>query len=142
MATTLVAPAGSSWTYDEVKTKGGTESLGDVPILTWESVEGATDYYGEQGVIDSLDGTSFRVSFQSIARRMKIKDESDDAIAQAQLDYRPGKRAVGASTPTSRAARAARSAAEKVSNPDLISELLAKIASGDLSESDLAALVR
>jgi hypothetical protein len=93
------------------------------------------------------DGTSARVSYQSIARRGRgVKDkegnvQTDDQIAAAQVAFKPGKRVGGVSTPQSRAKRAAGAAAEKVDG-DLVSALLAKIASGELSAADIEALTK
>lgn len=135
------APEGAEFVFDEVRTAKGSESLGEVPILHWNSIQSAIDYYGEQALLDVFDGTSLRVSFQSIARRYKLAGKSNAEIAQAQIDFRPGKRGGGASTPESRAAKAARRASENVQNKDLITGLLEKIASGELSEADLASLM-
>lgn len=140
MATNVPAPAGAHFDYDEVKTKRGEVSLGEVPILVWDDVDAARAYYGDEGLRDILDGTSLRVSFQSIARRMKTANKTDDEIAKAEVDFRPGKRAGGVSTPASRARAAAVKAAERVDG-DVIAQLLAKIASGEISEEDAKSLV-
>jgi len=131
------APEGAHFDFEEVKTAKGTQSLGEVPILIWDSVSAAIAYYGEEAVRDVLDGTSLRVSFQSIARRYAGAKKSIDEIAKAQIDFRPGKRAGGASTPVSRAQRAAKSAAEKVGDGDALAQLLEKVAAGEI---DLASL--
>lgn len=136
----LAAPSGSHWESEEVKTAKGATSLGEVPMLVWDTLEGAVAHYTEEGITAALDGTSFRVSFQNIARRFKIANKTDEEIAKAMVDFRPGKRAVGASTPASRAASQAKKAVEKVGGSDAIEKLLAKIASGELSADDLAAL--
>lgn len=133
------APAGSHFEFEEVKTLKGTKSLGEVPILVWDKMDAAVEHYTEEGVLNSLDGTSFRVSYQGIARRLRIQGKTDDDIAKAQLDFKPGKRAVGVATPSSRAAKAAKSAAEKVDG-DKIAAFLARVASGDISEEELATL--
>lgn len=135
----VVAPSGAHFEFEEVKTKKGTESLGEVPILVWDDPSAAIACYGNEGIIAILDGTSLRVSFQSIARRMRVANKTDDEIAQAMIDFRPGKRAVGQSTPVSRAANAAKKAADKVDG-DTIAKLLEAIASGKLSSAELAAL--
>ena len=137
---TVVAPAGSHFEFEEVKTAKGTQSLGDVPILVWEAVDPMVSNYGEDGVLAIADGTSLRVSFQNIARRYKAAGKSDDEIAAAQVGFKPGKRQVGASTPASRASRLAKAAVEKTGQGDAIERLLAKIANGELSDADLEAL--
>jgi len=140
-ALTLAAPAGAHWSMEEVKTARGTQSLGDVPILVWDDHDKFLACYGDEAVLAVADGTSLRVSFQNIARRYVAADKSMDEIAKAQIDFRPGKRQGGASTPASRASRLARTAVEKSSNSAAIEKLLEKIASGELSDADLAALV-
>lgn len=144
MTTTVTPPAGSHFEYEEVKTSKGAETLGQVPILVWDDVPAALAHFGEEGIKNVLDGTSLRVSYQSIARRLKAAKKTDDDIATAQSNFKPGKRVAGPSTPATRAARAAKAATEKVSveSQDLISALLEKIASGALSEADLAALAK
>jgi anti-sigma28 factor (negative regulator of flagellin synthesis) len=136
---TVTAPEGSHFAFEEVKTAKGAESLGQVPILVWDSVNAAIANFGEEGITDILDGTSLRVSYQGIARRLKAAGKTDDEIATAQAAFKPGKRAGGVSTPVSRAAKAAKSAAEKVDG-DLVSALLEKIAKGELSAADIQSL--
>jgi hypothetical protein len=134
------APSGSHFEYEEVKTAKGSESLGNVPILIWDKLSDAIAFYGsEESITDVLDGTSLRVSFQNIARRLKIANKTDEEIAESMLKFRPGKRVPGASTPASRAARQAKAATEKVGG-DAVEKLLAKIAAGELSEADIQAL--
>lgn len=140
MPLTVTAPEGSHFEFDEVKTAKGTQSLGDVPILVWDNAQAMIEFYGEQGVLDMADGTSARVSFQSIARRLKAAGKTDDEIATKQIEFRPGKRSVGASTPASRAANSAKKASEKVSG-DVLDQFLKKVAAGELSEDDLQALL-
>ena len=144
MPLTVPAPTGAHFEFEEVRTAKGTKSLGEVPILVWDDVDAMIAHYGKEGIKDMADGTSFRVSFQSIGRRLRSlegdKAKTDDQIAQAQIDFRPGKRQGGASTPTSRAKRAAVAAADKV-NGDAVAALLEQIASGKLSESDVNALL-
>lgn len=141
MATLSVqAPEGSHFEFEEVKSSHGTKSLGERPLLVWNDLDAMRSYYGDEGVLRMADGTSLRVSFQSIGRRMALAGKSDDEIAQAQVDFRPGERRVGESTPASRAARAAKSAADKVDG-DKITALLQRIAAGEISEEDLEALV-
>lgn len=130
---TLQAPDGAEFEFEEVKTNRGQRSLGNVPILCWRDLDKAVAFYGEQGVINSLDGTSLRVSFQGIARRMRLAGKSDDEIAKSQIDFRPGARQGGVSTPVSKAASAARRAAGKFSG-SAISEFLEKLARGEISE--------
>lgn len=139
---TVTAPEGATFEYGEVKTKAGEQTLGQVPLLVWNDLNAAREYYGDEGICDILNGTSLRVSFQSIARRGRTQNKSDDEIAQAQLKFRPGKKAVGVSTPVSRARKAADSAAQKLSNPDLLTALLAKIESGEISEDTLAGIAQ
>lgn len=139
-ALNVTAPAGAHFEFELVRTAHGTKDLGEVPILVWDNEDLARECYGKEGITDILDGTSLRVSFQGIARRFRIAGKSDDDSAKAQIEFRPGKRAVGVSTPVSRAANAAKSAAAKVSG-DKIAEFLKLIADGKISEEDLAALV-
>lgn len=135
-----VAPAGFRFDSEEVKTERGTKSLGQVPILVCETVDAAIEKYGSQGVLDILDGTSLRVSYQGIARRMKAAGKTDDEIAEAQLKFTPGKRAVGESTPASRSKRIAGEAAGKLSNPEVLEAFLAKVRSGEIDEATLEGL--
>jgi hypothetical protein len=138
---TVEAPSGSHFESEEVRTAKGTQSLGEHPILVWDNLDAARAYYGDEGVKDILDGTSLRVSFQSIARRMTIAKKTDDEIAKAQIDFRPGKRQGGVSTPVSRAKRVAGEAAEKLGEKgDLVSAFLERVARGEISDADLEAL--
>lgn len=143
MTLTVTAPAGAHFEFEEVKTAKGTKSLGEVPILVWDDVDAMIAHYGKEGILNMADGTSARVSFQSIGRRFRSlegdKAKTDDQIAQAQIDFRPGKRQGGVSTPTSRAKRAAGTAAEKVGG-DAVAALLEQIATGKLTAADLEAL--
>ena len=139
---TTEAPEGATFAFEEVKTDRGAKSLGFVPLLQWQDVDALREYYGDEGVLDVIDGTSLRVSFQSIARRMRIAEKSDDEIAKAMIEFRPGKRAVGASTPASRAKRAAGQAAEKLGDQaDAVTELLKKVASGEIDSDKLQTLL-
>ena len=136
---TIAAPAGAVFKLEEVKTDRGAKTLGFVPILAWESLDGATEFYGEDALLNVLDGTSLRVAFQNIARRSNLADKSDDEIATAQLSFKPGARQVGASTPVSRAKRAAAGAAEKMGDQaDAMTEFLAKVANGDIDPARFA----
>ena len=138
---TITAPEGAEFDLEEVKTARGTKSLGEVPILTWKSLEKAREYFGDEGVLDILDGTSLRVSYQNIARRYAQVGKSMDEIAQAQINFRPGKRAAGVSTPVSRAGNAARRAAEKLGDQaENITAFLERVAKGEISEDQLKAL--
>lgn len=137
---TVSAPAGAHFDFEEVKTAKGTQSLGEVPILVWDSLDAMVQYFGEEGVLAVADGTSLRVSYQNIARRFKAANKSNDEIATAQVGFKPGKRQVGASTPGSRAARLARTAVEKSGQSEAIEKLLAKIAAGELSDEAIEAL--
>lgn len=130
-------PAGASFEYDEVKTDRGQTSLGQVPILTWgsdeESIQHAIAFYGAEGISNILNGTSLRVSFQGIARNGKDpkKNWTDEQIAQKQIEFRPGKREGGQSTPASRAANATKKAAS-VANADAIKQLMDMVANKQL----------
>jgi len=144
MTLTVAAPTGAHFEFEEVKTAKGTKSLGEVPILVWDDINALINTIGAEGVLNMSDGTSLRVSYQSIARRFRSVDKegktkTDDQIAQAQIDFRPGKRQGGVSTPVSRAKRAASSAAEKVGG-DVVAALLEQIASGKLTAEDAKAL--
>src|SRR4051812_26193624 len=75
---TATAPEGFHFEYEEVKTDRGQKSLGNVPILVADSVEAAIALFGEEGVKNILDGTSLRVSYQGIARRMRAAGKTDD----------------------------------------------------------------
>jgi hypothetical protein len=139
---TVAAPQGAHFEFEEVRTNKGTESLGLQPILVWDDLDAARQTYGDQGVLDVLDGTSVRVSMQSIARRGAMAKKTGDQIAEMQIAFKPGKRAGGASTPVSRAQRAAKGAAEKLGDgADTISALLEKIASGEISAETLKGLL-
>lgn len=138
---TVAAPKGFHFEFDEVKTARGTKSLGERPILVCDQVSAAVETYTEEGVKSILDGTSLRVSFQSVARRMAQAGKTDDEIAAAQVAFRPGTRQVGQSTPVSRAARAAKAAAEHADG-DVIAAFLDKVAKGEISGADLAAFVK
>lgn len=146
MPLTVTAPSGSHFDMEEVKTAKGTQTLGDVPILVWDDLDALVGHIGKDGVVNMADGTSLRVAYQSIARRgrgVKDKDgntQTDDQIAQSQIDFRPGKHQGGTSTPQSRAKRAAGAASEKVDG-DVVAKLLEAIASGKLSAADIAAIV-
>lgn len=135
---TATAPTGAHFDFDTVKTDRGQKDLGKVPILVWDNLDAAIQYYGSEGIQNVLDGTSLRVSFQATARRLKLQGKSDDEIAKAELDFRPGKRQGGVSTPASKASNAAKKAAEKV-NGNAMAEFLSKIADGTLDFAKLAA---
>jgi len=138
----VTAPEGSHFEFEEVKTAKGQSSLGNVPILVWDDYSKMTEYYGEAGILTIADGTSLRVSFQNIARRMKIAGKTNDEIATAMTSFRPGNRQGGASTPVTRSARLAKTASEKLGdNAAKLEELLGKIASGELSLDEINALV-
>lgn len=142
MPTTIEAPAGAHWSYEEVKTEKGTKSLGnDNPLLVFDSVEGLKEKYGDEGLLAIADGTSLRVSFQNIIRRMKVAGKSPDEMAKAQLEFKPGKRTVGESTPASRSARVAKAAVESGAvNEDQLTKLLEAIKSGKLKPEEVDAL--
>lgn len=131
---TIAAPKGAHFDFDEVKTKNGTVSLGEAPILVWDSAEDMVSYYGEESILAMADGTSLRVSFQGIARRFRAAKKSDDEIAKAQIDFRPGKRVGGTATPGSRAARVAKTAVEKgIVDADALQRLLDRVAAGEIT---------
>lgn len=136
-------PPGARFEYDEVKTDRGQKSLGQVPILTWDESEegfnGALAYYGAAGIARFINGTSARVSFQGILRRGKQANKTDEQMALDQLNFRPGSRQGGQSTPVSRAANATRKAAQKISG-DSIAELMAKLAEDESFRNQVAAL--
>lgn len=135
------APDGAEFEMEEVKTARGTKSLGQVPILAWKNLQKAIETYGEEGVCDILDGTSLRVSFQNIARRYAAAGKSVDEIATAQINFKPGKRAVGVSTPASRAGNAAKKAAEKLGDQaDAFTAFLEKVARGEITEEQIKAM--
>jgi len=137
-ALTVAAPEGAHFEFEEVKTARGTTSLGDVRLLVWDDLDAAVVHYGIKGVMDVLDGTSLRVSFQNIARRYKAAEKSADEIAAAQVAFRPGSRMSG-TTPKSRATKAVAGAAEKIGG-DQVSKILEGIANGSISAETLAAL--
>ncbi len=133
MSVSITAPTGAHFEYESVKTKHGTEDLGEVPILVWDDGAAALEYYGNEGVCRIFNGTSLRVTFQSIGRRGKQTSKSDDEIAKAQIDFRPGSRVSTPSTPQGRAARLAKQAVEMAGdNADKVEELLQKVISGEL----------
>lgn len=140
MSLTVTAPAGSHFEFEEVKTAKGATSLGEKPLLVWDEIDAVRSTFGDEGLKDIIDGTSLRVSYQSIARRLGVANKTDDEIAAAQVAFRPGKRVGGASTPVSRAKRSAGAAAEKLGNSDALSAFLEKVARGEISEEDLATL--
>lgn len=131
----IQAPNGAHFEIEEVRTNKGTKSLGQVPILVWDDLEGLTEHVGAQGVLDACDGTSFRVAYQSIARRQAAAEKTMDEIGQAQIDYRPGKRQ--AATPASKAARAAKAATEAGVDADQLQAFLEKVARGEVDLSTL-----
>jgi len=138
----VTAPTGAHFEFEEVKTDRGQTSLGNVPILTWDDLDAAVEHYGAEQVINVLDGTSLRVSFQGIARRMRAAGKTDDEIGQNEIEFRPGTRQPGQSTPVSRAKTAAKRAAEKMGDEaDSITELLDAVASGKIDRAQLADLL-
>lgn len=139
----LTAPDGARFDTEEVKGVKGTVSLGEVPILIWTDLDKATAYYGNEGLLNMLDGTSARVSFQGIARRMAAAGKTMDEIAKAQIDFRPGKRQVGASTPASRAGNTARKAVEKLGgDSEALNKILEAVASGQVTQAQLDRLAQ
>ena|SRR5437660_471734 len=144
MTLTVQAPPGAHFEFRSVKTKHGTVDLGEVPILVWDKLAAMVSHYGEEGVLGTSDGTSLLVSFQGIARRMRQAGKTDDEIAKAEVEFKPGTREVGVSTPKSRAKNAAAKAAEKLggTSGDTIAAFLEKVANGEISEADLAGLAK
>lgn len=138
-------PPGASFDYDEVKTDRGQKTLGPAPLLTWdetdEGLAAAISFYGASGVGRFVNGTSLRVSCQAIARRGKTATppKSDEQIAKEQLEFRPGSRQGGQSTPVSRAAAATRKAAAVV-NGDAITEMMNRMATDPAFRASLASL--
>jgi hypothetical protein len=154
MSTTVAAPEGSHWSNEEVKTDKGTKSLGkENPLLVWDDLDKAREFYGDEGLKAILDGTSLRVSFQNIVRRHaasaaakaaegKPIENVTDEMAKAQIEFRPGKRVVGESTPASRSARLAKAAVEAGNvTEDSLTKLLEAVKSGKLTDADIGALV-
>lgn len=141
---TLAAPEGAHWSFEEVKTDKGTKSLGkENPLLVWDDLDKARAHYTDEGIRSVLDGTSLRVSFQNIVRRAIAGGKMTlDQIAQAQIDFKPGKRVVGESTPASRSARAAKAAVESGAiQEDTLAAFLEAVKSGKMSNDDLKALI-
>jgi hypothetical protein len=135
---TVAAPPGSHFEWEQVADKGDNEW--DVPILIWDDLSKATEYYGAEGIMRVLDGTSLRVAFQGIARRFASAKEPKTAndTAKAMVDYKPGERRAGESTPSSRAARSAKKAIDANPNAaEAIEKLLAKLAAGEADASEV-----
>jgi hypothetical protein len=136
----VAAPEGSHFEIEKVENKAGAEF--QVPILVWDSFEKGLEFYTEEGILRVLDGTSLRVTFQGIARRMAIAGKSADEIASAQIEFRPGSRRVGESTPVSRSVKAVKSvAAADPAKAEALEKLLAKVAAGEVSLDDLSSLL-
>ena len=136
----VTAPAGSHFETEEVQNKAGDTF--SVPILVFDDAGAAQLYYGEEGILRILDGTSLRVQFQGIARRMAQAGKLSDEIAKAEAEYHPGARRVGESTPANRVAKAARKAAEsRPADAEIIAKLLDRLTSGELSAEEVAALL-
>lgn len=153
VATLPAAPAGAHWEFNEVSTNHGKDPLGEQPILVWDNVEGAKAHYGEEGVINSLNGTSLLVSYQGIARRIAIANAAKEGntvektqadVAEAVLKFVPGKRQEP--TPAGAAARSAKALAEQVGEKGagaiakLLNQIREKMASGELTAEELEAL--
>jgi hypothetical protein len=139
-ALTVKAPDGAHFEIEEVATKGGTEKF-EAPILVWDTTPALVAHLGEEGVLAMADGTSLRVAYQAAARRGHTKNKSFDEIAQAQVEYKPGKRSGASSTPQNKTARMAKEVVDK--NPeaaDEVQKLLAAIAAGKFSIDDLKAM--
>lgn len=125
---TVPAPAGAHWSFESLRTKNGTESLGELPILEWDTAEGIVAHYGPEGTKQMINGTSGKVSYQSIARRLALRGKTINEIAQAQVDFRPGQKASGPTTPHTRAAKAAKVATERGADGERLANLLDRIA--------------
>lgn len=140
---TLAAPDGAEWSFEEVKTDRGTSSLGkENPVLVWKNLDKMRAHYGDEALLNIANGTSLRVSFQNIIRRGHAAGKTYNGIGQLQIDFKPGKRVVGESTPAGRVARQARAAIEASGvSEDSLSKLLEAIKSGKMSEADINALV-
>lgn len=146
-------PPGAQFVFASVKTDKGKTDLGEIPILEWGETEqdilNAIAFYGPKGISDILGGTSLRVSFQGIGRTAREKAAANpndaakqqaatnEAIADAQLKFRPSSREGGQSTPASRLASQARRAAAKA-NPDVLAKLFKMVEDGTLDASLLA----
>lgn len=126
----IPAPDGAHWELEDLSTAQGKESLGEVPMLVWDTFSGCVAHYTEEKVMDTLNGSSFRNTYQGIGRRLKVAGKSNAEIAQAILDWKPGLRA--AQSPETRAKRAAADAT-KVVGGDAIALLLKRIARGEIS---------
>jgi|SRR5215831_4676157 len=124
-------PKGATFEFEKVRTDRGKTDLGDVPILTWgdteEDIAFAVAYYGPEGISNILGGTSLKVSFQGIARAGRDPEKkvklTNEEIALKQIEFRPGRREGGVSTPASRLKSAANRAAGKA-NADVLAALL------------------
>jgi hypothetical protein len=140
---TLTAPEGAHWSYEEVKTDKGTRSLGtNFPLLVWDNLDKMREKYGDDGVLAVADGTSLRVSFQNIVRRAASANKTFDEMAKTQIEFKPGKRVVGESTPASRVARTAKAAVEAGGvSEDNLTKLLEAIKGGKFSDEDIKSLV-
>lgn len=139
---TVQAPEGAHFDFSEVKTNRGTQSLGNVPILVWDSIEAAVKFYGEEAALAAFNNTGLRVPFQSIARRGRVSGKLDaNGIAQEELEYKPGQVERAPSTAASRAKSAAAKAAEALGEDgaDTLTTLMQKFASGELTLADLKA---
>ena len=139
---TVAAPDGAHFEFSEVKTNRGTQSLGQVPILVWDDGNKAMEYYGHESFLAAFNNTGLRVPFQSIARRGRVSGKLDaNAIAQEELEYKPGQVERAPSTAASRAKSAAAQAAEKLGEEgaDTLTTLMRKFASGELTLDDLKA---
>lgn len=140
---TVAAPTGSHWDWSEVKTARGTKSLGQIPILVWDDPQAALEFYGPEAFLSGFNNTGLRVPFQGIGRRGRAGGKMDaNAIAQEQLEYKPGQTERAAPTATSRAKSAAARAAEQLGEgADLITTLLNKVANKEITEEQLSAIL-
>jgi hypothetical protein len=142
-------PPGFKWDWDEVKGDHGQLSFGQRPILTAldgeEGGQGLLKFYGWDGIARIYNGTSGRVQFQGVDRRITQKgkkegwdeDKINAICAEEQLKYRPGKRASGQSTAQSRAAAAAKKASGRIGG-DAIASMIERVAK--MSEEERNAL--
>lgn len=136
MATTVDAPRGAHWEYVEVRTNHGKRSLGEAPVLEWDDVEAARQFYGEEALKQLLE-IGVKNQYLRLARTGRIRGMTDDEIARSQLSYKPGQRQ--ARSPVGKVSKAARAAAERAS-PDVVAALLEAIARGEITADDLRAI--
>jgi hypothetical protein len=139
---TVQAPDGAHFEFSPVKTNRGQVNLGEVPILVWDSITKAVEFYGEDAALAAFNNTGLRVPFQSIARRGRVSGKLDaNGIAQEELEYKPGQVERQPATAASRAKSAAAKAAEALGEDgaDTLTTLMQKFASGEVTLEQLKA---